>query len=260
MRGSKWKLIANDLVEEKDWKFFDKESGEELKKVIAKMSKSLKNVINPDKIVAEYGADTLRLYEMYMADFKDSAPWDTKNIIWVKRFLEKVERAFNSIEWKFAENDKEAIKILNKTIRKVEEDIENYKFNTAIAQMMILVNYGRPTDEKLFIEWKEKFVVILSAFAPFLAEELYSELCRDVSLKHLNKINKKDLSEKGLYKYNSVFFAKWPEVDESLLIESTVKIAVQVLWKVRWTIEINKDESKESVLEKARNNSDVANG
>jgi len=74
-------LIANDLVEEKDDKFFDTETGEELKKVIAKMSKSLKNVVNPDEIVAEYGADTLRLYEMYMADFKDSAPWDTKNII-----------------------------------------------------------------------------------------------------------------------------------------------------------------------------------
>jgi len=81
--------------------------------------------------------------------------------------------------------------------------------------MMILVNYGRPTDETLFVEWKEKFVVILSAFAPFLAEELYSELCKDVSMKHLNK--------------KSVFFASWPEVDESLLVENTVKIAVQVL-------------------------------
>jgi leucyl-tRNA synthetase len=133
----------------------------------------------------------------------------------VKRFLDKVERAFNSVEGKFAENDLEAIKILNKTIRKVEEDIENYKFNTAIAQMMILVNYGRPTDEKLFIEWKTKFVTILSAFAPFLAEELYSELCRDVLLKHLDN--------------RSVFFVKWPEVDESMLVENTVKIAVQVL-------------------------------
>jgi len=92
--------------------------------------------------------------------------------------------------------------------------------------MMILVNYGRPTDETLFVEWKEKFVVILSAFAPFLAEELYSELCKDVSMKHLDK---KDLSDKGLYKHKSVFFASWPEVDESLLVENTVKIAVQVL-------------------------------
>jgi len=74
-------LIANDLVEEKDGKFFHKETGEELNQIVAKMSKSLKNVVNPDDIVKEYGADTLRLYEMYMCDFKDSAPWDTKNII-----------------------------------------------------------------------------------------------------------------------------------------------------------------------------------
>jgi leucyl-tRNA synthetase len=233
--NSKWKLIANDLVEEKNWKFFEIESWEELKQVIAKMSKSLKNVVNPDEIVEKYWADTLRLYEMYMADFKDSAPWDTKNIIWVKRFLDKVERAFNSVEAKFAEDDNESIKILNKTIKKVEEDIENYKFNTAIASMMILVNYGRPTDENLFSEWKDKFVVILWTFAPFIAEELYSDMWNN----------------------SSVFFAKWPEVNESLLIENTVKIAVQVLGKVRSTIEINKDESKDSVLEKAKTNKDI---
>ena len=114
-----WWLVAVDLVEERDWKYFHKETGEELKKVIAKMSKSLKNVVNPDDIIEEYGADSLRLYEMYMAEFKDSAPWDTKNIVWVKRFLEKVERAFNSVEAKFAEDDKQAIKLLNKTIKKV---------------------------------------------------------------------------------------------------------------------------------------------
>jgi len=73
-----WGLIANDLVEEKDGKFFHKETGEELNQIVAKMSKSLKNVVNPDDIVKEYWADTLRLYEMYMCDFKDSAPWDTK--------------------------------------------------------------------------------------------------------------------------------------------------------------------------------------
>ena len=234
-QNKNWKLIANDLVEEKDWKFFSLENWEELKQVIAKMSKSLKNVVNPDEIVEEYWADTLRLYEMYMADFKDSAPWDTKNIVWVKRFLEKVERAFNSVEAKFAEDDLEAIKLLNKTIRKVETDINNYKFNTAIASMMILVNYGRPTDEKLFVEWKEKFNIILSAFAPFLAEELWEHMW-----------NKK-----------SIFFASWPEVDEKLLVENTIKIAVQVLWKVRWTIEIEKDEDKNSVLEKAKNNPDI---
>lgn len=80
-RNSKGKLIADDLVEEKEGKFFDSETGEELEKIPAKMSKSLKNVINPDDIVEQYGADTLRMYEMYMADFKDAAPWDTSSIV-----------------------------------------------------------------------------------------------------------------------------------------------------------------------------------
>ncbi len=232
----KWKSIHVDLVEEKDWEYFHKETGEKLEKKIWKMSKSLWNVINPDDIIEEYGADSLRLYEMYMAEFKDSAPWDTKNIIWVRRFLEKVERAFSEPDVKKAEDDNQAIKLLNKTIKKVEEDIENYKFNTAIASMMILVNYGRPSDESLFSEWKEKFIVILSAFAPFLSEELWEQM----------------------WNKESIFLASWPEIDESMLVENTVKIAVQVLGKVRWTIEINKDESKESVLEKAKNEENVA--
>jgi len=95
----KWKSIHMDLVEEKNWEYFHKETWEKLEKKIWKMSKSLGNVINPDDIIEEYGADSLRLYEMYMADFKDSAPWDTKNIIWVRRFLEKVERIFRK-SWK----------------------------------------------------------------------------------------------------------------------------------------------------------------
>ncbi len=227
-------LVAVDLVEEKNWKYYHKETGEELKKVIAKMSKSLKNVVNPDDIIKKYGADSLRLYEMYMADFKDSAPWDTKNIIWVRRFLEKVERLYTP-EGKIAKDDKETIKLLNKTIKKVEEDIENYKFNTAIASLMILVNNWLPKDEKLQQEFKEKLAIILNPFAPHLAEELW----------------------KRLWKKESIFFAKWPEYDKNLVVDDTIKIAIQVLWKVRWTIEINKDEDKKSVLEKAKNEPNV---
>ncbi len=233
----KWEVIHNDLVEEKDWQYFHKETWEELIQKIWKMSKSLGNVINPDDIVEEYWADSLRLYEMYMAEFKDSAPWDTKNIIWVRRFLEKTERAFSEQNAKIAENDDEAIKLLNKTIKKVWEDIENYKFNTAIASMMILVNYWKPESKEKFEEWKEKFAIILSPFAPHLAEELWQE---------------------NLWNKESIFNASWPEYDEKLVVDDTIKIAVQVLWKLRWTIEISKDEAKDSVLEKAKNNSDVA--
>lgn len=101
------------------------------------------------------------------------------------------------------------MKILNKTIKKVGEDIENYKFNTAIAQMMILVNYGRPAEEALFAEWKEKFAIILSAFAPHIGEELWQTQCSHVSLKHDNV---------------SVFHASWPEYDEKLVVDDEITI------------------------------------
>lgn len=227
-----WWLVAVDEVEEKDWKYFEIKTWEELNKIISKMSKSLKNVVNPDDIVAEYWADSLRLYEMYMADFKDSAPWDSKNIIWVRRFLDRVNSIFTWELEKFAESDEKSMKILHKTIKKVGEDIENYKFNTAIAQMMICVNEWFPKDEKLQNEWKEKFVIILHPFAPHLAEELWEKL----------------------WEKNSILFASWPKYDEKLVVDDTIIIWVQVLGKLRWEIEIWIDEEQSSVLEKARNN------
>ena len=225
-----WKAIANDLVEEKKEKFYLIETWEEVQQVVTKMSKSYKNVVNPDDIVQEYGADALRLYEMYIADFKDSAPWDTRNIVWVKRFLDKAWRACLDKDVKKAIDDWEAMKLLHKTIKKVSKDIENYKFNTAIAQMMILVNYGRPNDEMLFAEWSEKFIIMLSAFAPHIWEELYSKL----------------------WKEESVFFADWPVFAENMIIDDIITIWVQVLWKLRGEIQIAKDETKEAVLEKAK--------
>ena len=163
------------MVEEKDGKYFDSETGEELEKVPAKMSKSLKNVINPDDIVQEYGADTLRLYEMYMADFAASAPWDTSSIVGSRRFLDKVWKIY-APEPRLAKSDDEAMKVLHKTIKKVGEDIEAYKFNTAIAQMMICVNTGLPTNEAMQSEWKETFLKLLHPFAPHIAEELWEKL------------------------------------------------------------------------------------
>ena len=229
------RLIANDLVEEKNWEFYDIETWEKLEKVVAKMSKSLKNVVNPDDIVEEYGADSLRLYEMYLADFKDAAPWDTTGIIWVRRFLEKSERLFWAEAKLSTEDDNFTMKLVHKTIKKIEWDIENYKFNTAIASLMILVNNGLPKDSKLQDEWKNIFVRILHPFAPHLAEELWERI----------------------WESDSVFNSVWPKYEEAMTIDDTIKIAVQVLGKVRGTIEINKDEDKDSVLEKARTNEDV---
>lgn len=175
-KDGKGKLIATDMVEEKEGKYFSKETKEELSQMPAKMSKSLKNVVNPDDVVNEYGADTLRLYEMAMGDFKDTKPWDTKAIIGVRRFLEKIWRLFEDTPNVIAQDDQEARKLLHKTIKKVGEDIQAYRFNTAISQMIICANYGLPKDSKVALDWKEKFLVILHPFAPHFAEELWEKI------------------------------------------------------------------------------------
>lgn len=169
-------LLANDLVEEKDGKFYEISTKEEVKRVVAKMSKSLKNVVNPDDIVKQFGADTLRLYEMYMGDFADTKPWDTTAIVGCSRFLDRVYALYIDGKEKFAETDEKAMKTLHKAIKKITEDIENYKFNTAIAQMMICINEGLPQDAAKKAQWKESFLKLLHPFAPHLAEECWEKL------------------------------------------------------------------------------------
>ena len=231
-----WLLLANDLVEEKNWKYFEISSWNEVDKIVSKMSKSLKNVVNPDSIVKQYWADSLRIYEMYIAEFKDTAPWDTKWIIGVRRFLEKAERIFSNDEKISKKSDRDTIKLLHKTIKKVWEDIENYKFNTALAQMMILVNNWIPKDDKLKIEWKNIFAKLLHPFAPHIAEEFWEKL----------------------WEKDSIFNSSWPEYDELLVVDYTITIWVQVLWKLRWEIQISVWEDKESVLQKAKKNKNVS--
>lgn len=229
-------LLANDLVEEKDWEYFEIETGESVDRIVSKMSKSLKNVVNPDDIVEEYGADSLRLYEMYMAEFKDAAPWDSRWIIWVRRFLDKSERLFSQEPKISTESDEFTEKLLHKTIKKIESDIDNYKFNTAISSMMILVNNGLPQSESTQLEWKSIFVRLLHPFAPHLSEEL----------------------NERIWNSDSVFNQAWPEYNESKTIDNTITIWVQVLGKLRGDIEIAKDEDKDSVLTKAKANENVA--
>lgn len=237
-RKNGW-LLANDLVEEKDWRYFEISSWEEVNRIISKMSKSLKNVINPDDIVKEFWADSLRLYEMYMAEFKDTAPWDTKWIIGVRRFLEKAERLYDKNAKISTEDDNFTMKLLHKTIKKVEEDIENYKFNTAIAALMILVNNWLPKDENLQREWKSVFVKLLHPFAPHLAEELNERLSEDGK------------------NQSSVYHSLWPKYDEKMTKDDEVTIWVQVLGKLRWEITISLDEDEKSVLEKAKTQESV---
>jgi leucyl-tRNA synthetase len=126
-------------VREQDGKFYEIETGKEVKQIVAKMSKSLKNVVNPNDIVREFGADTLRLYEMSMAGFTDTAPWNPEAIIGVRRFLDRVYATFTEGK-NIAKDDMKAMKLLHKTVKKVGEDIVEYKFNTAISALMILQN------------------------------------------------------------------------------------------------------------------------
>lgn len=200
-----------------------------------KMSKSKGNVINPDDVIEEFWADAFRMYEMYMADFKDKSPWDTKSIVWVKRFIDKI--VLNTL-WeptKFADEDKKAISLMHKTIKKVWEDIENYKFNTAISAMMIMLNWWVPKDESLRKEFIQNLIIMVSPFAVFTSEELWEKL----------------------WNKESIFFAKWPEYDKSKIVEDSIKLWISINWKVRAQLEVSVDTSKEEILSMAKNLEDT---
>jgi leucyl-tRNA synthetase len=165
--------IPTDLVEDREGKYFHLETGEELKQIVAKMSKSLKNVVNPDDVVKQYGADSLRLYEMFMGPLDVIKPWTDTGVKGVFGFLSRVTRFFGEAEnINAAADDMEILKGLHQTIKKVSQDIEALKFNTAISQMMIFTNLcikkGKVTKQTA-----EAFTCVLAPFAPHLAEELW---------------------------------------------------------------------------------------
>jgi leucyl-tRNA synthetase len=181
-----------------------------------KMSKSLGNVVNPDDVVGELGADTLRLYEMFMGDFGDSKPWDTKGIQGTRRFLDRVWMTVHDVVHERRESvSPELRRALHKTVKKVSEDVEAFKFNTAISSMMILLNEWGTTgggDR----EFAGTVVRMLAPFAPHLCEELWALLGND----------------------SSVALAEWPKFDPSLIRDATASIVVQVNGKVRDRIEV----------------------
>jgi len=191
-----------------------------------KMSKSRGNVINPDDIIKQYGADTLRVYEMFMGPFEQMIPWDSKNIIGCRRFLEKVYNLLQNSNLKsstFAkasadkQNENFKLKILlNKTIKKVGEDIEEMKFNTAVSTLMTFVNEWNLSEAGLGKKNLQEFLIILSPFAPHLTEELWNTA-----------------GFPGLCSQQ-----KWPKYDEKLIKEEKVLIIVQINGRVRDKIEV----------------------
>ena len=185
-----------------------------------KMSKSKGNVINPDAVIKQYGADTLRAYEMFMGPFEQMIPWDTKGVVGVRRFIEKIYKlAQKEVAVKTDENLK---KVLHKTIKKVSEDIDSMKFNTSVSSMMEFVNAWQTSKDGLDKKDLVEFLKILSPFAPHLAEEIWSEK-----------------GFKGLCCQQ-----KWPKYDEKLIKEKKVLLIVQINGKVRDKIEIDSDLSE----------------
>jgi leucyl-tRNA synthetase len=207
-----------------------------------KMSKSRGNVVNPDEVIEQYGADSIRLYEMFMGPLEDAKPWDTSGIVGIRRFLDKVwmmrERAsVIASEAKQSpeiasspsapRNDKMA-RLLNKAIKKVTDDIKSLKFNTAISAMMICAN-AMQNEETIARPEYEKFVAILAPFAPHLAEEIWHDLGHT----------------------ESIFAQAWPTYDEAMLRDELVPIAVQVNGKLRATMELSPDLPEKDVQDRA---------
>ncbi len=206
--------IPGDLVIEKEGKYYHRETGEELKQIVAKMSKSLKNVVNPDDVVKVYGADSLRLYEMFMGPLDVIKPWADNGVKGVYGFLARVCRFFGDKANITSEpDDREVLKELHHTIKKVASDIENLRFNTAISQMMIFTNTCMKKG-KVSRETAEKFILVLSPFAPHLAEELWNVLG--------NK--------------NGISGENFPEPDESFLKEETYDYPVSFNGKLRFKL------------------------
>ncbi|MDD6236989.1 MAG: leucine--tRNA ligase, partial [Clostridiales bacterium] len=198
-----------------------------------KMSKSRGNVVNPDDIVKEYGADTLRLYEMFIGDFEKSAPWSSASIKGCKRFLEKIW----SLQDCLIEGDsyrKELEAPFHKTIKKVTEDIESLKFNTAIAAMMALLNDIQAVGTINRKEYTD-FLIMLNPFAPHLTEEIYQLLGNQDMIAH----------------------SSWVKYDESKCVENTVEIALQVNGKLKSKLVIPADAAKDEVLSLAKNNDKI---
>jgi leucyl-tRNA synthetase len=198
-----------------------------------KMSKSRGNVVNPDDVVAEYGADTMRLYEMFIGDFEKSAPWNPASIKGCKRFLDRVFGLRDIVV--DGEGYSQALEsAFHKTIKKVTEDIENLKFNTAIAAMMTLIN--DIADQKRINRGEMKiFLILLNPFAPHLTEELWAAL--------------------GFGK--AISQQKWPAFDENKCKDETVEIVVQISGKIKARIDIPADYDQVSMIAAAKSHTDV---
>ena len=234
-------LVPNDQVEERDGGYYSKETGEKLTMLPAKMSKSLKNVVNPDDIIKRYGADSFRLYEMFMGPLSEVKPWNTEGVEGVNRFLNRLWRSIVDVntgalcqEIDDAPMSEDFERLLHQSIKKVTEDVESLSYNTAISQLMILQNelLRQPTRNRKALE---TFVLLISPMAPHIAEELWQRLGHG----------------------DTLAYEAWPTYDESKLKQQSVEILVQVLGKPKARIQVPADSDKDALCKLALENAAV---
>lgn len=230
-------------VEERDGAWVVKETGEPVRTKLEKMSKSRYNVVNPDDMCETYGADAMRLYELFMGPLEDGIEWETSGVAGTRRFLDRiwrvaVDKDSDELSSKLVDEEvdnRDLERALHAAIKKVTEAIDALRFNTAIAEMMVFGNEATRAD-KVPRSWMESFIRILAPFAPHLCEELWSRLGHETSLAH----------------------AAWPAYDEAKLAVDTITLAVQVNGKLRGTIEVPAGVAKDDAIATAKQNEKVA--
>lgn len=239
-RDHRGALVATNLVEKRDGAWVSTETGEVLEETPAKMSKSLKNVVNPDDVVEHYGADTLRLYEMFMGPLDASIPWNENGLEGARKFLDRVWRLIVDENGKMRDrittfNDDHLTKVYHQTVKKVTENYENLHFNTAISQLMVFVNEANKT-EALPYAYVEGFVQLLAPVAPHLGEELWAILGNEETLAYV----------------------PWPTYDAEKLVEAEIEIVFQVNGKVRGKMTVPVGLSKDELAALAKTNEQIA--
>ena len=234
-------LVPNDLVDARDGKFFHKETGEELTCLPAKMSKSLKNVVNPDEIIRKYGADSFRLYEMFMGPLSEVKPWNTEGVEGVNRFLHRVWRMVvdpdtGNLAKEICDEplNADSERLLHQTIKKVTADIDALSYNTAISQLMIALNdlSKLPKRNRAAVE---TFVLLLSPMAPHFCEELWEKLGHA----------------------DTLAYEPWPKYDEAKTKVHESEILVQVNGKGKARIKMPADLTQEQMVKTAMEHAEI---
>jgi leucyl-tRNA synthetase len=237
-RDAKGKYYHDTQVELRDGKWFVKETGDPVETKLDKMSKSRYNVVNPDDMCAEYGADAMRMYELFMGPLEDGVEWETAGVQGTRRFLDRAWRLLidpetdtltSKVSADAATDNKELERALHAAIKKVTSAVTDLRFNTAISELMVFVNEATKATV-VPRPWFESFVKILSPFAPHLAEEIWQRLGNTTS----------------------IAYAPWPAHDEAKLTRDTMVIAIQVTGKLRGQIEVATDATEATILAAAK--------